>query len=212
MERFLTLESFSDTEEPPVYCVKKSRFTANCEYTVSEAEAVSFLQKIRAKYPDASHHAYAYRIAPLERCSDAGEPNGTAGMPILMFLKGADLQNCVAVVTRYFGGILLGAGGLARAYKNCALTLSDRITEKIAHRMHEITVGYSCSGKLRHELTQTASCETYLLHEITFDQNVHFKVSATRAGYESLTGLALDASNGEARISDGCDFYVSRRP
>ncbi|MCQ2437783.1 MAG: YigZ family protein [Clostridia bacterium] len=105
------------------FIVNKSRFIgygAPCE---TEEEALGFLQSIRTKHKDATHNCYAYIIGAnkgIMRYSDDGEPGGTAGMPIIEVLKARDVTNCAVVVTRYFGGVLLGAGGLVRAYSQGA--------------------------------------------------------------------------------------------
>lgn len=98
---------------------KKSRFIANVFYVESAEEAENKLSEIRKKYYDAKHNCYAYIIGKsgdIVKSSDDGEPQGTAGHPMLDILKGENLTNCIAIVTRYFGGILLGTGGLVRAY------------------------------------------------------------------------------------------------
>ena len=99
---------------------KKSKFIADLFYVTSEEEAKEKLEEIRKKYYDAKHHCYAYRVNDknriIERASDDGEPAGTAGAPILHLLNKLELTNVLLVVTRYFGGILLGTGGLIRAY------------------------------------------------------------------------------------------------
>lgn len=100
---------------------KKSRFIANVFYVESVEEAENKLSEIRKKYYDAKHNCYAYIIGKsgdIVKSSDDGEPQGTAGHPMLGILKGENLTNCIAIVTRYFGGILLGTGGLVRAYSD----------------------------------------------------------------------------------------------
>lgn len=114
------------------YVEKKSRFIATLQKCESEEEAARFIETTRKRYWDARHNCYAYVIgekAQLTRCSDDGEPSGTAGRPILEVLTGEGIRNVTAVVTRYFGGVLLGTGGLVRAYtqavkeglKNCTV-------------------------------------------------------------------------------------------
>ena len=101
------------------FIVNKSRFIGHAAPCETEAEALAFLQEQRQKYKDATHNCYAYIIGAnmgVMRYSDDGEPGGTAGMPIIEVLKNRGVTNCCCVVTRYFGGILLGAGGLVRAY------------------------------------------------------------------------------------------------
>ena len=98
---------------------KKSRFIAHIAPAQTEEEAQAFIEKIKKQYWDARHNCWAYSIGekqPALRCSDDGEPSGTAGKPMLEVLTGQELHNVVAVVTRYFGGTLLGTGGLIRAY------------------------------------------------------------------------------------------------
>lgn len=115
-----------------VYEEKKSRFIASVRRCESEEEAAAFIEEMKKKYWDAKHNCSAFVIGSrgeLTRCSDDGEPSGTAGRPMLEVLLGAGLRNVCAVVTRYFGGVLLGTGGLVRAYtqavkaalENCAV-------------------------------------------------------------------------------------------
>ena len=105
------------------FIVNKSRFIGHGRPCETEEEALAFLSEMRSKYKDATHNCYAYIIGPnmgVMRYSDDGEPGGTAGMPIIEVMKARGVTNCAVVVTRYFGGILLGAGGLVRAYSQGA--------------------------------------------------------------------------------------------
>ena len=120
---------------------KKSKFIADFFYVTSEEEAKEKLEEIRKKYRDAKHHCYAYRTMNenhiIERASDDGEPAGTAGAPILLLLTKLELNNVLLVVTRYFGGILLGSGGLIRAYtqvSQLAIEKSQIVEEEIRLR------------------------------------------------------------------------------
>ena len=100
------------------FIVNKSRFIGHGRPCETEEEALAFLAEMRAKYKDATHNCYAYIIGPnmgVMRYSDDGEPGGTAGMPIIEVMKARGVTNAAVVVTRYFGGVLLGAGGLVRA-------------------------------------------------------------------------------------------------
>ena len=110
------------------YVVNKSRFLCYAAPVGTQEDALAFLEDIRRKHRDASHNCYAYIIgqnAGVMRYSDDGEPGGTAGMPIIEVMKARGVVDCVVVVTRYFGGVLLGAGGLVRAYSHsCALALN----------------------------------------------------------------------------------------
>ena len=118
MESFLTVLSNSAGE----YTEKRSKFLAVLKPCETEEEAAAFLAEVRAGHHEARHHCYAYCVAggTVKRFSDDGEPHGTAGKPILEVLEGAQLCNAILVVTRYFGGVLLGTGGLVRAYTEAA--------------------------------------------------------------------------------------------
>ena len=108
--------------------IERSRFIATCSHIESEEEARVFLARVRTEFPDATHHCYAFvadTLGNLMRFSDDGEPQGTAGMPILDALRGKKLYQTAVVVTRYFGGVKLGAGGLVRAYAGAASECLD---------------------------------------------------------------------------------------
>ena len=127
---------------------KKSKFISNIIYVNSTQEAEEKLKQIKKKYYDAKHNCYAYRIMEgeniLERSSDDGEPSGTAGMPILDILRGKKIGNVLVVVTRYFGGILLGTGGLVRSYSeatNKAILENNLLEMDMGYEM-EITLDY----------------------------------------------------------------------
>ena len=125
MEKFFTIKDNVSAE----ITEKKSKFIANLFYIESKKEAESIIKEIRKKYHDARHNCIAYRVYDqkniIEKSSDDGEPSGTAGAPMLEILKNNNLCNVLVIVTRYFGGILLGTGGLARAYSDSVLKAID---------------------------------------------------------------------------------------
>ncbi len=125
--------------------VKKSKFIATLYEATSKDEAEKILQNVRKKYFDAKHHCYAYIIEKIEKCSDDGEPSGTAGAPLLALLKSANLTNVIIIVTRYFGGILLGTGGLVRAYTESAKNAIEnaKIVYKDYGIQFEIEISYN---------------------------------------------------------------------
>ncbi|MBZ4665700.1 YigZ family protein [Mahella sp.] len=131
------------------YVVKRSKFIASLKPVLNEGEAVAFLADVRNEFYDATHNCYAYNIlidgSPLWRFSDDGEPSGTAGMPILNVIKQRSLSNVAIVVTRYFGGILLGAGGLVRAYSHAAALVVDAagIMEMLPAKRICVITGYN---------------------------------------------------------------------
>lgn len=117
MDEYLTPAGYGEAE----YIDKKSRFIGQVSPAATEAEALAFLEGVRRKYPDASHNVWAYQLrAGQMRFSDDGEPGGTSGMPTLNVFRAAGVFDVCCVVTRYFGGTLLGSGGLVRAYSKAA--------------------------------------------------------------------------------------------
>lgn len=159
--------------------IKKSRFIAHIAQTFSEAEANEFIQKIREQESSATHNCTAFIVlenVKIERMSDDGEPSGTAGSPILNVLQQQDLQNVTVVVTRYFGGIKLGAGGLIRAYSSTTAEAVKEIglVENRIQQGFELTIPYHMFDKFDNyarnekialenkQFTADVKCEIYL--------------------------------------------------
>ena len=140
MDDFVTIKDNVQAE----LIEKKSKFIANLFYVESVKEAEEIITKIKKKYFDARHNCIAYRIIEenlVEKSSDDGEPSGTAGAPMLSILQKNNLVNVLVIITRYFGGILLGTGGLVRAYSNCLLQViekSERIEKCYGHELDVI--------------------------------------------------------------------------
>ena len=139
--------------------IRRSHFLARAARTGSEEEARGFISSVRATYPDARHHCSAFIVAlpganPVERSSDDGEPSGTAGVPMLEVLRRRGLTDLVVVVTRYFGGIKLGAGGLIRAYSHTAALgiEASGIQRMTLFCRTAVTISYSLLGTLENEL------------------------------------------------------------
>ena len=146
--------------------IKGSRFIVDLAPVTSTAEAEAFLAEIRAEFPDAGHHCFAWIIDPegkLTRSSDDGEPGSSAGPPILRMIEGHDLTGLVAVVSRWFGGTKLGVGGLMRAYGGCAGEAMDRceIIEVRVQAAMVISYPYECSGAVE-GLMRACEVETKL--------------------------------------------------
>lgn len=138
---------------------KKSRFIATVRPVKTEEEARTFIEEMKKKYWNATHNVFAYQIGERDeqqRFSDDGEPQGTAGMPVLSVLKGEDVKDTAIVVTRYFGGTLLGTGGLVRAYGKAAKEglLAAGIAELVLYRKYAVTAAYTDSGKVQYEILQ----------------------------------------------------------
>ena len=134
---------------------KKSRFIATVRPVETEEEALAFIEEMKKKYWDARHNCHAFVIGPndeISRCSDDGEPSGTAGRPILEVLQGRGIHNVLVIVTRYFGGTLLGTGGLVRAYSQAtqAGLAASRIMTRQSGRKLSIGTDYNGIGKMQY--------------------------------------------------------------
>lgn len=182
---------------------KKSRFIANITPVSSEDEAVAFVTSLRKKYCDARHNCYAYIVDGITRFSDDGEPSRTAGLPMTDVLTGAGLDNVCAVVTRYFGGILLGTGGLVRAYQGAvSLALEDAETYTLK-LMTELsaTCDYSDHGKIaRYAETAGYQCGTP-----EFTQTVSLIIYLPPEDYEKAVTDITNLTGGRAILCRGND-------
>lgn len=146
MEKYITVLGESVAE----YTEKRSRFIATLRHCDSEEEALGFIEEMRSKYWDARHNVYAYSVAGQGRFSDDGEPHGTAGKPVFDVITGGGVTNLAVVVTRYFGGVLLGTGGLVRAYSKAAKDAleSAQRAEMIPCTVFETVCEYSDHARL----------------------------------------------------------------
>ncbi len=187
---------------------KKSRFIATVRPVKTEEEARLFIDEMKKNYWNATHNVSAYQIGErneIQRCSDDGEPQGTAGKPVLDVLAGEDIKNTAIVVTRYFGGTLLGTGGLVRAYGKSAKEgiLSAGIAEMILYRKFSIVTDYPTSGKIQYEVLQ----DGHIIHDTVYTENVEFIVLTEIDFAESFYNKMIDISNGKAEISSISDIY-----
>ncbi len=152
-EKYLTVKKYGEGE----LTIKRSRFIASVKPVQTEEEAIAFVAEIKSKYPDARHNVYAYIIEEnnVMRYSDDGEPAGTGGVPVLDLLRKENLTNTAVVVTRYFGGILLGTGGLVHAYSSAAKEGIDAAirTEMVLCKRLILKCDYTLWGKLQNELS-----------------------------------------------------------
>ena len=173
---------------------KKSRFLADVAAVKSEEEVSVFLEGIRKKYWDAGHHCSAFVLGELNeisRCSDDGEPSGTAGRPILDVLIGSGVRNACVVVTRYFGGVLLGTGGLVRAYGRAAREGLDAsiLLDKIPGEKLSLTCDYNSIGKIQYiagnagysALESVYGADVCLTYLIPAEESERFRKAVTEA-------------------------------
>lgn len=177
--------------------MKKSRFIASVSPTESEDDALSFIMDLKKKYWDATHNCYAYVIGtknPIMRCSDDGEPSQTAGRPMLDVLINKELTNLVVVVTRYFGGTLLGTGGLIKAYQSATiegLNNSVIITKEPGMQM-EIVTDYNLIGKIQYYISQ----ENFHLISSEYTDTVKLDVMIPLDKVDGFQKKLVDLSNG----------------
>ncbi|MDD2971459.1 MAG: YigZ family protein [Lachnospiraceae bacterium] len=180
---------------------KKSRFIATVCPVESEQEAVAFIEETKKKYWDARHNCSAFVIGKrgeLTRCSDDGEPGGTAGRPMLEVLLGQEVRNVAVVVTRYFGGTLLGTGGLVRAYTQAAklgLEASEIVTMRYGVKM-KITTDYNGGGKIQYLLGQCGISG----YETNYTDNVEFIVMVPLRQQKMLEKKVTEATAAKAKI------------
>ena len=180
------------------FIVNKSRFIGYACPCETEEEALAFLKKIREKHRDATHNCYAYVIganAGIMRYSDDGEPGGTAGLPMMEVLKSRGVVNCCVVVTRYFGGVLLGAGGLVRAYtKGCAIALDAArvsIMEKTCRVLFDVP--YPLWDKFNYALQSLP----VLLESTSFQASVDATLMIRKADLEEVCARLVTLTDGK---------------
>ncbi|MBR5236020.1 MAG: YigZ family protein [Clostridia bacterium] len=180
---------------------KKSRFIATVRPVTTEAEALSLIQDMRKEFSDANHNVYAYIVREnnIARYSDDGEPGGTAGMPVMEVLKQEDLTDVAVVVTRYFGGTKLGAGGLVRAYSKATKMGIDKgiISIMTDCTLLQITVQYDQYNRLQYLLEQ----EGLTIEDATFGQDVAATVCIRTQDLEDLQKKIIESTNGSAACS-----------
>lgn len=176
------MKIFNSVEKKAVseIVIKKSRFIAHVFPVNTEDEALYYLQEVREEHRDAAHNVFAWQVGiekTLQRCSDDGEPSGTAGKPVLEVIKQNGLTNILIVVTRYFGGTKLGASGLIRAYRQAAKAGIEkaRIVKKAYHDVYRIAVGYPFWGQVQRELESWGSIEN-----VSYTERVEFSILIPR--------------------------------
>lgn len=189
---------------------KKSRFIATVKPVKSEEEAVEFIESMRKKYWDARHNCFAYVIGErfqIQRCSDDGEPSGTAGKPMLDVLLGEEIHDTIVVVTRYFGGTLLGTGGLVRAYQGAtkAGLEASVIIEKCWGKKLKIGTDYTGLGKIQYILAQR---KLSILDTIYADKvEIEVLVPIEEVGF--VKAEITEGTNGQAIIEECEECYFA---
>lgn len=180
--------------------IEKSIFITNMKYVESEKEALSFIEKIKEKYKDANHNCHAYIInekPEIKRYSDDGEPQGSAGLPMLSVLEKENLFNVVAIVTRYFGGKKLGKGGLVRAYtRGVSDCLDGYITCRKIFVESKIIFDYNLLGIIENFLNE----EKYIIIEKDFLENVRINLYIKKEDFEKIEKKLIDMTSSNIKI------------
>ncbi|ALS29509.1 YigZ family protein [Paenibacillus cisolokensis] len=204
LNRYKTLRAQGSRE----IVIRKSRFIGHAKPVQTEEEAVAFIEEIKKLHWNATHNCSAYVVGErdeFQKQSDDGEPSGTAGKPILEVIKNQGLKNVVVVVTRYFGGILLGAGGLIRAYTDGAVAGIEAAGPivKVKHREVKVTVDYTWYGKVENELHGRG----YRIDGTEFTDRVTIVCLPEEPQAEAFIAWMTDLTQGQAEIEAGGTVY-----
>ncbi|GIO69787.1 YigZ family protein [Paenibacillus cookii] len=204
IERYRTVRRSGEKE----IVIKKSRFIGHIMPVESEEDANAFIEDIRKKHWNATHNCFAYMIGErdeIQKQSDDGEPSGTAGKPILEVIKNQGLKNVAIVVTRYFGGIMLGAGGLIRAYTDgavAAIEAGEAIT-RVLHRQIFVELDYTWLGKVENELRN----REVRMGETRFTDKVTLECLPLDAEKDAFMSWMVDLTQGQSLITEGEQLY-----
>ncbi|MEK9197470.1 YigZ family protein [Ureibacillus sp. 179-F W5.1 NHS] len=194
---YKTVKGFGERE----IVLSKSRFIAYVNRAESEEEAIEFINSIKKKHPNATHNCSCYMIGEhdqIQKANDDGEPSGTAGVPMLEVLKKQGLKDTVVVVTRYFGGIKLGGGGLIRAYGKATTEgiAAAQVVERKLHHVMKISIDYTWLGKVENEIRNSH----YHLSDIQYADAVHLFVDVLQKDEETFTNWIIELTNGQSSI------------
>lgn len=188
---------------------KKSEFIGYAKRCENEEEAKAFINEIKAMHKQATHNCYAYVIGEnmgIQRYSDDGEPQGTAGIPILEVMKKSNVTDCAIVVTRYYGGILLGAGGLTRAYtKGASIAIkAAKVVEKVKGQKLLFTMEYDMLGKIQYIFNE----KNWHIEDIEYTDKVVLSTISEVSIVEEIEKEITEASSGKILISkEDQDIY-----
>lgn len=179
--------------------VRRSRFICSLERVSTEADARAVIERVRRQHSAARHHCSAFVLGPdghLQRSNDDGEPSGTAGSPMLEVLRGRDVSDVVAVVTRYFGGVLLGAGGLVRAYSDAVRAALDEVgvLERRLLQKVDVLADHVDAGRLEHDLR----ARDVSVLGVDYAEQATLHVAVPDGELESLYGVLAELSAGSA--------------
>jgi uncharacterized YigZ family protein len=190
--------------------IQKSRFIGYACPCSSEEEAIQFIRTIREMHREARHHCFAYIIgmnSGIIRYSDDGEPNGTAGLPILNILKNEKIVNCCVVVVRYFGGVLLGTGGLSRAYsQGCKIALDAAgLVQMELSSETRCLVSYSLWNTVQFVLQKM----NVKIHDVIYHDKVEFLLDTRTKDFENTVRILTDKTDGKISFGESEKKYIA---
>ncbi|WP_165062588.1 YigZ family protein [Adlercreutzia sp. ZJ154] len=208
-QAYRTIQGFAEAE----IVEKKSRFIAQLAPVSTEDEALAFLESVRTKHAQARHNVYAYIVrgaggaSERVRYSDDGEPSGTSGMPTLNVLRHAELTDIICVTTRYFGGTLLGTGGLVRAYSGAVQAAIDMAQVVTISQCIDVSlcVPYSQYEQVLRTVQPTGA----KLQESNFAQDVSLKFRALAGNQQALIDKLIEITKGQSEISESDPFEAA---
>ncbi|GIO84410.1 IMPACT family member YvyE [Paenibacillus faecis] len=204
LERYRTVRQAGEKE----IVIKKSRFIGQIKPVETEEEAVAFIEEIKKRHWNATHNCSAYMIGErdeIQKQSDDGEPSGTAGKPILEVIRNQGLKNVAIVVTRYFGGIMLGAGGLIRAYTDGAVAATEagEVITRVLHREIFVELDYTWLGKVENELRNRG----IRTGETGFADKVTLRCLPLEGESDAFAAWMTDLTQGQAKMTEGDKVY-----
>ncbi|MFD4303009.1 YigZ family protein [Streptomyces albidoflavus] len=188
--------------------INRSRFLCTLAPAATEEEAQAVIARVRRAHADATHNCYAYVIgadASVQKAADDGEPGGTAGVPMLQMLLRRDIRYAVAVVTRYYGGVKLGAGGLIRAYGGSVGEALDALGTRTRRRFRlaSVTVGHERAGRLQNDLRAAGRT----IRDVHYGERVTLDIGLPDAEVDAFRGWLADATAGEAEFRADGEAY-----
>lgn len=206
MQSYKTVKQYGEGEIEE----KKSRFLGKIKPVSTEEEAIAFIESIKKQYWDARHNCYAFIIGEHSesiRCSDDGEPSGTAGKPMLEVLQNNGLKNVVAVVTRYFGGTLLGTGGLVRAYTQATQAALEeaQVATMTLMSVLAIKTDYNAVGKIKYMFAQA----DILVQNEEYGVDVTITIAVPLSEKEAMQKKIVEATNGKVSIEEREQVFMA---
>ena len=204
-KNYFTVKGYGESE----IILSKSRFITYVNRAETEQEALDFIDKIKKMHPSATHNCSCYMIGEhdtIQKANDDGEPSGTAGVPMLEVLKKQGLKDTVVVVTRYFGGIKLGGGGLIRAYGKATTEglLAAQIVERKMHYLMKVAIDYSWLGKAENEIRDSH----YALRDISYAEGVELFVFVLKEEEQQFVEWMTELTNGQGVTSRIAEQFI----